>query len=235
LWSHASSPFPLSSGLNTIYAEFRTASSGSYGYSNPQLTAVDITLNATAPAVYLNSPAGILDPVSSPSQELQQQQYLNSDTAQWITFSGSSSANPSESVTFSIAGCSPCSQIQGASGLTGSMWEWPSSSAAYQYVQVTATDQSGNQASTGTPPNYTGTPPVLSLYSASAAPQEVDCNPSACVTLADQQNFDIPNDQPSLMVENGGTTYNSSLCVMNSVHTLPFAFRGHAIGIKPVQ
>jgi hypothetical protein len=97
--------------LNTIYAEFRTASSGSYGYSNPQLTAVDITLNATAPAVYLNSPTGILDPVSSPSLELAQQQWVNSDAGQWVTFSGAGSMGESMDA-FTVAGCSsgpPCS------------------------------------------------------------------------------------------------------------------------------
>src|SRR5580700_7827642 len=73
LWSNAPSPFTLTSGSNSIYAEFRTASNGSYGYSNPQLTPLDITLNATAPAVTLNSAAGILDPVSSPSLQLANQ------------------------------------------------------------------------------------------------------------------------------------------------------------------
>jgi hypothetical protein len=216
--------------LNTIYAEFRTASSGSYGYSNPQLTAVDITLNATAPAVYLNSPTGILDPVSSPSLELAQQQWVNSDAGQWVTFSGAGSMGESMDA-FTVAGCSsgpPCSPtLLTPSGLPGTatMWWWPhaqqGSPPAYTYLQVTGTDQSGSYAPDPGPPNYNGAGLIITAYSASTAAQEVGCNAQAtgqsgtnpvtlpCTTLADQGAYDIPGDQPSIQAENGGSPYTS--------------------------
>jgi hypothetical protein len=210
---------PATNGEYSVWAEFRNVITGTngtaYQYSNPSTSAATITLNASGPMSYLNSPAGILDPVSDPSLTLVQPQYVNSDLPQWVTYSGWSTDNPAETVTFGIAGCTPCSSPPLASGLTAFLWEWPASQPgeppSYTYLQVTATDQAGNQASTSPPSGYDGTHPVLKIYSATTAPQEVDCQPFggalgntpvACTVLADDQpqSYEIPGDPPSVQV-----------------------------------
>ena len=70
-----------------------------------------IILNTTGPVVNLNSPAGILSPDSSPDLESAQPQLLNSDYAQWVTYSGWSTADPTETVTFTAIGDMPVNRL----------------------------------------------------------------------------------------------------------------------------
>ncbi len=221
IWGPRQSPFMLTApgggtapnGEYSVYAEFRTVTNGTtIKYSSPS-PAATITLNSSGPMPNLNSPAGILAPVE-PSPTLAQSQYVNSDLPQWITYSGWSTDNPTEPVTFSISGCaSSCPPISGANNLSAFLWEWPGSQPppSYGYLQLTDTDEAGNQASTWAPTGYSTSLPAIIPYSATIAPQEVDCQPSggtqgntpvACTTLADdsQLYYEIPGDPTSLQV-----------------------------------
>jgi len=216
-WSHQGpeTTFTLTWGNmeNKVWAAYATVVSGG-GTTVSDFASATINLNSSAPVAYMNSPAGILNPLNQ--QFALQSQYINSDVPQWITYSGWSNADPTETVTFNIFGCPSCSSnlLAGPLGGSTSMWEWPSSASppAYSYVQVSATDQAGNVFTNPLPQGYTGTTPILSLFSPNNnEQQEVDCyasgtstgrllNPVQCTTLADGivDNEDIPGDPQSV-------------------------------------
>lgn len=193
-----------------------------------------IILNTTGPVVNLNSPAGILSPDSSPDLELAQPQLLNSDYAQWVTYSGWSTADPTETVTFTAIGAclstGSCTQIASGLGTTPFLWEWasPASNPSATWIQVTDQDQAGNSTSSALPPD--DTTGVFSLFSPGSGACNLTCSPSGsnvpscpgsptvlCTTLADAvtDDYDIPGDPPSP----SGTTCSGGL---------PIAFSGYA-------
>ncbi|HUE00263.1 MAG TPA: hypothetical protein VMR62_11880 [Bryobacteraceae bacterium] len=149
----------------------------------------------------LNSPAGILDPSTG---DLLQPLVINSGNAQWITYSGRSAADPPAAVSFGIQGCTadPCTTTPLITGLGTSsyMWEWPAStpSPSFSFIQVTATDDAGNQGESLAP----STPSVFSFFDSNTAPNPtLTCSPSggsgyvACTPLGGDD--DIPTDPPS--------------------------------------
>jgi len=184
-----------------------------------------INLDTSVPSVVVNSPAGLYNPETQQYQP----QYINSDDSQWVTYAGQDVSDPSDPLTFGIAGCeSTCTAL--VSGLSSFMWAWPGSSPppAYDYFQVTATDQAGNSSASVLPAGA-----LFSLFSPSlGAAQEVDCyatgtsttglnNAVQCTTLADGTggSEDIPGDPPSLDFHQYNSCQNGDY---------PIAFSGYA-------
>lgn len=158
-----------------------------------------IILNRTAPSVSLNSPAGL---ILNPDTGATQTQFINSASAQWVTYSASSPAG--EAVTVLVDSChdSTCTELTPNPVETPPyLWEWPDGASAGTdtYIQLTATDQAGNPASTPAPNPTT----VFQLFDPGASLESVTCSPSVCATLADQLPRDIPGDPPSGPDPNG--------------------------------
>lgn len=151
-----------------------------------------MTINVTGPTVGLNSPTGILDPASG---ALVQPQYLNSDNGQYITYSASSS----EALTLAFNGCTPSACMTSLTeGVTSPLqygWDW-STGGGVTAVTVTAVDQAGNTSTTNLPSGATGNI-VFTLFSPSTAGTLSLACTSACTTLGDQEDDDIPGDNPS--------------------------------------
>lgn len=85
-------------------------------------------------------------------------------------------------------------QLHAALGLPG--WA-PGTTTAYDYVYLTAEDDAGNTANTGTP----GSAP-FTLFNGNTTNENIACSPTACSYLADgtgENNWsgDIPGDPPS--------------------------------------
>ncbi len=168
----------------------------------------------------LNSPAGILDPSTG---DLLQPLVINSGNAQWITYSGWSTVDPPAAVSFSIQGCTadPCTTTPLKTGLGTSsyMWEWPASAPpSFSFIQVTATDDAGNQGESLAP----STPSVFSFFDSNAAPNPpLTCSPSggsgyvACTPLGGDD--DIPTDPPS------ATTDQSCQTIEGQHYTVAFS------------
>jgi hypothetical protein len=193
-------------GTNTVYGEYRIVVS--INSADPSYPAsASIILNQVGPSASPNSPAGLA------TATLQQIQYLNATAAQWVTFSASSAAEPTETVGAYVYGCpetatqnSQCTELTLSELATPPyMWEWPAASYAanYTYIQLEAEDQAGNTFFTGVPRPAT----VLTLFNPSTAPGSLTCGPSDCITLADwTEGSDIPNDSPSGIVGNNAFT-----------------------------
>jgi hypothetical protein len=137
-------------GSYTVYSEYRVVAGGSPGTPCKPGSA-SITLNETAPTAYLNSPAGILNPLNG---TLQQTQNINGTVGQWITYAAAGASG--ESVTVAANGgplSDTCSALLGGVATSPPyMWSWTGSGSnsppTCSYVTITATDEAGNQTTT---------------------------------------------------------------------------------------
>ena len=194
----------LSDGTVTIYSEYRTLVGGTLSLPSNYGTASIILIN-TAPDVNVNFPAGVVGNGGTTFQS----QLINGSVGQYVTYHAESTGGGAVSVGFEPCVLSPAScgssvnlpqtQFTTPSSYTlPSVWPgWaPGTTTAYDYVYLTAQDDAGNTANTGTPASA-----QFTLFNGNTTNEDVPCSPTACTTLADGTGEnggqgDIPNDPP---------------------------------------
>ena len=201
----------LVDGTYTIYSEYRTLEGETLSVPSLYGSASIILIN-TAPAVNVNSPAGILGTGATGSSQFQTQ-LINGYVGQYVTYHAASTGTGTVSVSFEpcISGSSCGSavnvpQTQFTTYTLPSVWEWGDPGAvsySYNYAELFAVDEAGN-------PNNTGTPATapFTLFNGSTTTENVACSPTACTDLADGTGEnggagDLPTDPPSAPDEYG--------------------------------
>jgi hypothetical protein len=220
-WTH-----PVPSTLNlpnlgnqtySVYGEYRLVYSGT-SYPSTAATYPMTLNNGIYPTVALNSPAGLPNGAcdgtgtGSLCNGGWQFQQLNIDNEQPVAYNAASTAAPSETVNVTVFGCTT-SGCETNNPLVSYLdtppytWWWSGATAnEYAYLNLTATDQAGNQTTT----NYST--PVLSLFDpSSTGTQYLNCGPPGqsgtqpCLLLADAMGSgdDIAGDTANCNPNNG--------------------------------